>query len=122
MPAKRSIDVFLLERGTKLSLMSQSIIQPQPALTVAKDTQIFISKTIVKTSEKTCLNINISEKMNCIIDNIEEHILSQGISCLPFNYYKMFPKLHSNFSQCKDDSILAVDIQRVRNTPISMQS
>ena len=120
MPAKRSFDVFLLERGTTLSLISQSIIQPQPAVTVAKDTQLFISQTIVKTSDNTCHKITTSERMNCIIDRIEEHLLSKGISCLPFNYYKMLPKLHSNFSQCKEDSILAVDIQNVRNSPISM--
>ena len=106
LPANRSIDVFLLGRGTKLSLISQSFIQPQPTLTVTHDSQLFISKTISKTSKKTCQEISISEKMDCITDKIEAKLLSGGLSCIPFYYYDVFPKLHSTFSQCKDDSVV----------------
>ena len=117
--ANRSYDVFLLERGTKLSLISQSIVQPQPSLTVTQDTQLFISKTIVKTSNKTCHNIAISEKMECIIGKIREHLLSDGITCLPFYYHNVFTKLHSEFALCKDDTALidTMHIHTVRNIP-----
>ena len=119
MPANRSYDVFLLQPGTKLSLISQSIIQPQPSLTITHDTQLFISKTIVKTSNKTCQEIAISEKMECIIDKIGEHLLSNGITCLPFYYHNVFTKLHSEFAQCKDDTALTDTIHshEVRNIP-----
>ena len=120
MPAKSSYDVFLLGRGTELSLIAQSIIQPQPMITVAKNTQLFISKTIAKTSDKTCQDITISEKIDCITDKIKESLLSRGMSCLPFVYYNVFPKLHSELSKCKDDSVLAITIQQVSNIPVSM--
>ena len=115
MPAHRSYDVFLLGPGTKLSLISQSIIQPQPTLTVAHDSAVFISKTVVKTTNQTCQKISISEKLDCIIDKIQETLPSMGISCLPFYYYDTFPKLHSEISQCKDDSVLGNEIHSVRN-------
>ena len=114
MPANRSYDV--LGHGTKLSLISQSIFQPQPFLTVTHDTQIFISKTISKTSNKTCHDIGISEKMECIIDKIVEHLLSIGITCLPFYYQNVFTKLHSKVSQCIDDTD-AITVSSVRNIP-----
>ena len=119
MPANRSYDVFLLGRGTKLDLISQSINQPQPSLTVTHDTQLFISKTIAKTSNKTCHDIAISEKMECIIDKIGEHLLSDGITCLPFYYHNVFTKLHSEFALCKDDAALTDTIHShtVRNAP-----
>ena len=117
MPRNKSYDVFLLDRGIMLSLISQSFIQPQPTLTVSHDTQLFISKTIAKTSEKTCQDISIADKMNCIIDRIQDNLMSEGISCLPFYYYGVFPKLHSEFSHCKDDSDTEA-FHNVRNIPV----
>ena len=119
MPANRSYDVFLLGRGTKLSLISQSVTQPQPLLTVTHDTQIFISKTIAKTADKTCHEITISEKMECIIDKIGEHLLSIGITCLPFHYRNVFTKFHSEFSQCINDTD-TMNVSTVRNIPYKM--
>ena len=95
--------MFLLGPGTKLSLITQNIIQPQPTFTITHDTQLFLSKTIAKTSEQNCQDITISEKMDCIIDKIQEDILSKGIPCVPFYYYNVFYKLQSEFSLCKDD-------------------
>ena len=71
MPANRSFDIFLLEPGTELSLISANFIHPQPSLTVVHDTQIFLSKTISKVSEETCEDITTSEKMECIVKNIQ---------------------------------------------------
>ena len=115
MPANRSYDMFLLGRGTELSLITQSIIQPQPTTTITHDTQLFLSKTIAKTSEQNCEDITISEKMDCIIDKIEEDLMSKNISCLPFHYYNVFRKLPSEVNQCKDDSDLVMEIHAVRN-------
>ena len=120
MPANRSYDVFLLGRGTKLSLISQSIIEPQPSLTVAHDTQLFISKTIVKTSNKTCREITISEKMECIIDKVREDLVAKEITCLPFYYGNVFTKLHSEFSSCIDDTD-SITNHEVRHIPNKMK-
>ena len=113
MPANRSYDVFLLERGTELSLISQNFIQPQPTLTVTHDTQIFLSKTISKISEETCQKIPTSKRMECVIGKIQTDILRTGITCLPFHFSGVFPKLHSKFPQCKNDSALAASILSV---------
>ena len=117
IPRNQSYDVFLLERGTKLSLISQSFIQSQPTLRVDHDTQLFISKTISKTSSKICQDISIAEKMDCIIKNLQEKLVSQGISCVPFYYYDIFPKLRSPFSYCNDDSE-AEQVHHVRNNEV----
>ena len=93
-------------------------------LGIVNNTQLFISKTIAKTSNKTCRKITISEKMECIIDKIGEQLLSNGITCLPFYYHNVFTKLHSEFSQCKEDTVLTedkgFDTLEVRNIPINM--
>lgn len=115
IPDNRTYDIFLLGNGTKLSLISQSIIQPQPALKVAHDTQLFMSKTIAKTSDETCQDVTISQKMNCIINKIEERLLSRGIPCIPFYYSDVFPKLRAKFGQCKDDFPSTSGIHQVRN-------
>ena len=115
MPPNRSYDVFILGRGTKLSLIAQAIIQPQPTATVTHDTQLFLSKIITKTSDKTCYDITIAEKMNCIKDKIQKDLLTYGISCLPFYFYNQFPKLHSDIGQCKYDTDWSREIYSVRN-------
>ena len=119
MPTNRAFDVFLLEPGTKLSLISQSIVQPQPSLTISHDTQLFITKKITKTSDKTCQKITMSEKMDCIIDKIREDLLSNGITCLPFYYHSVFTKLHSEFSLCQDNTTFRYTnkCNTVRNNP-----
>ena len=122
MPDNRTYNMFLLGNGTKLSLITQSIIQPQPAIKVSHDTQLFMSKTIAKTSDKTCQDITIAQKMDCLINKIEEKLLSIGIACLPFFYSDVFPKLRAKFGQCEDDStipstknLVPGDIHHVRN-------
>ena len=110
MSANRSYDVFLLERGTKLTLISQSynLIQHQPTLTLTRhDTLVYISKTVHKVLDETCQNILASERMDCIIDKVQEKNLSTGNFCLPFQYNNVFPKLHSAFPQCTDDKTLS---------------
>ena len=95
--------MFLLGRGSKLTLIVQNIIQPQPTLKVTHDTTLLISKTITKTSEKPCQDITISERIDCIINKTEEDLVSKGIPCLPFYYLDLFPTLNAKFSQYKDD-------------------
>ena len=107
MPVNRTYDVFLLEYGTKLCLISQSIINPQPTLKVTHDTQLFMTKTIAKTLDKTCQDIAISDQMDCIMNKIEKDLISKGIPCLPLYYWNAFPRLHGELLQCKDDSALA---------------
>ena len=121
IPVNRTYNVFLLGNGTKLSLISQNIIQPQPAFKVAHDTQLFMSKTIAKTSDKTCQDITIAQKMDCIIDKIEEKLFSKGIACIPFFYSGVFPKLQSKFGQCEDDFPSTKDIHHVRNVFVSVK-
>ena len=109
MPGNRSYDVFLLERGTKLTLISQSfnLMQHQPTLTLTRhDTLLYISKTVHKVLDETCQNIFASERMDCIIDKVQEKILLKGNFCLPFHYNNVFPKLHSKLPQCIDNADL----------------
>ena len=113
MPANRSYDVFLLERGTELSLITQNFIHPQPSLTVTHDTQIFLSKTINKISETTCQKITPSERMDCVIEKIQTKILKTGISCLPFQFNNVFSKLYYKFPKCTNNSTLASTILAV---------
>ena len=116
LTANRSYDVFLLEPGTKLTLIASSIIKPQPSLTITHDTQLFITKTITRTLDKTCHEITISEKMDCIIDNIGRDLLSNGSTCLPFYFHHVFSKFYPEFSECKDNTSLTYiwDIFTVR--------
>ena len=110
MPANRSYDVFLLEKGTKFTLISQSynLIQHQPTLTLTRhDTLVYISKTVHKVLDETCQNMLASERMDCIIDKVQEKNISAGNFCLPFQYNHVFPKLHSAFPQCIDDITLS---------------
>ena len=107
MPANRTYHVFLFERGTKLSLVSQVIMQPQPSFTLKHDTQLLISKTIRKTSEAMCQNILASERMTCIRDKVEDKIVSTELSCLPFQYTNVFSTLNSRFPSCKDNPDLS---------------
>ena len=103
MPRNKSYDVFLLEQGTQLSLISQNFFQPQPSLTVTHDTTLFLSKTIEKTSDDTCQKVSMKEKLDCMIEKLPEKLMSVGKSCLPFYYYNVLPTLHSHFSICNDD-------------------
>ena len=103
MPRNKSHDVFLLEQGTELSLISQSFFQPQPSVTVTHDTALHISKTIEKTSDNTCQKVSMKEKMDCMIRKLQQKLVSEGESCLPFYYYNVLPTMHSHFSICKDD-------------------
>ena len=106
MPANKSYDVFLLEKGTKFTLISQlyHIIQTQPTLTLNRhDTILYISKTIHKVLDETCNNILASKRIDCIRDKAQEFEITSGNFCLPFQYNTFFPKWHSAFPQCNDD-------------------
>ena len=109
VPAKRSYYVFLLEKGTELSLISQVITQPQPSFTLKHDTQLLISKTVRKTSDGLCQNISASQRMTCFRDKVEDKILSTKLSCLPFQYTHVFKSLNSKFPPCKDDPVLSAE-------------
>ena len=113
MPANRSYDVFLLERGTELSLITQSFTQPQPTLTVTHDTQIFLSKTIKKVSERACQKITPSKRTECVIEKVKTQILKTEISCLPFQFSNVFPKLYYKFPECNNNSTLATTVLSV---------
>ena len=114
MPANRSYDVFLLERGTELSLITQSFIKPQPKLTVTRDTQIFLDMGILKVSNPECQHITASERMNCVINRTQAALLKRDISCLPFQFSNVLHKLYSKFPPCTNDSTLATKILLVR--------
>ena len=106
MPQNGSYDVFLLERGTKLTLISQSfnLLQHQPSLTLTRhDTLLYISKTVHKVLDENCDNILASERLDCIIGKVQEKNFSTGNFCLPFQYNKVFPRLRANFPKCMDD-------------------
>ena len=108
--------MFLLERGTKLSLISQSFIEPQPTLKLSHDTQLFISKKIEKTSAKSCLDITMHVEMNCVMEKVKKELISREIACLPFYYWNVFPGLHAELSPCTDDTAHNIsDIHLVRN-------
>ena len=114
MPANGSYDVFLLERGTELSLISQTFIQPQPTLTVTHDTQLFLTYSLIrKSADKICQKITASERMKCVIEKIQSKILTTGITCLPFQFNDVFPILYQKYPQCKNDSALATTILSV---------
>ena len=95
--------MYLLEKGTKLSLISQVITQPQPSFTLKYDTQLLISKTIQKTSEAMCQDISAAQRMKCMLDQVENKIISTELSCLPFQYKHVFSSLNSKAPPCKDD-------------------
>ena len=105
MPANISYDIFFLERGTKLTLISQSynLIQHQPTLTLTRhDTLLYVSKTVHKILDETCQNILANVAMDCIIDRVQEE-MSHGNFCLPFQYENVFPKLKLVIPPCMDD-------------------
>ena len=106
MPQNGSYDVFLLERGTKLTLISQSynLLQHQPSLTLTRhDTLLYISKTVHRVLDENCEPILASQRMDCIIDKVQERNLSTGNFCLPFQYDNIFPRLRADFPNCMDD-------------------
>ena len=111
MPGNISYDIFLLEKGTKLTLISQSynLIQQQPSLTLARhDTLLYLSKTVHKSLDKTCKNILASDLMDCIIDTIQDsNITMEENFCLPYQYNKVFPKFQTTVPQCTNNLTLS---------------
>ena len=106
MAADRTYDVFLLEKGTKLTIISQfyNLLQHQPTLTLTRhDTLLYLSKTVHQIRDENCQEILASEMMHCIIDKVQEEDLSKGNFCLPFQYINVFPKWRLAFPQCIDD-------------------
>lgn len=100
MPQNRSFDVFLLEKGSELQLITQEFMRPQPSFTVTHGTQIFMSMSISKTSNKTCHNITSSEQMDCIIDKLYKRIQENNVSCLPPQVFYLLNELDSEFTLC----------------------
>ena len=94
--------MFLLENGSKLSLITQEFIRSQPSFTVTHDTQIFMSMSLTKISNSTCQKITAAEEMNCVIDKAHKIILESNISCVPIHLYNIFNVLE-RFPLCKND-------------------
>ena len=100
--------MFLVEKGSQLLLIMQEYLRPQPSLTVTRDMQISISMSIKKISDATCKKYTTSEQMSCIVDKIQQKIMGIEVSCLPFQYRNVFPKLYLAYPQCKNDFELAM--------------
>ena len=106
MSTTGSYDVYLLEKGTKFALISQSFatFQSQPALTINRVHDIFISKSVHRTMEENCQDISTSERIDCIVDKVQDELMSEGNFCLPFQYNQFFPRLLTTFPQCPEES------------------
>ena len=107
-----SFDVFLLEKGTKLTLIFQSykLIQHQPTVTLTRhDTNLYISKTVYQVLDDTCQDILAYERIDCIINEVQEKNLSTSDFCLPFQFHNVFPKLRLSFPSCMDNLTLSTN-------------
>ena len=115
MPTTGSYDVYLLEKGTKFAMISQSFptFQPQPVLTINRVHDLFISKSVHQTKEENCQDISTSERIDCIVDQVQDKLMSEGNFCLPFQYNQFFPKLLTSFPQCTEESSSASKITLV---------
>ena len=99
----RSFDLFLLEKGSELLLIMQEFLFPQPILTVTHDSQISLSMSVRKISDARCQKITASDQMRCSQDKVESKIREKEFPCLPFQYKSVFPKLYSEYQQCKKE-------------------
>ena len=103
LPSNRSFDIFLLEKGTKLSLITQEFLRPQPSLTLTRTTQLFMSLTITKTSNSTCQKITASEQMDCIVKRLGKVIIEENVSCLPLQVHTIFDEVFFDLPLCQND-------------------
>ena len=99
----RSFDLFLLEKGSELLLIMQEFLRVQPTLTVTHETQISLALSVRKISDARCQKITASDQMRCSQDKIEGKIRERKFPCLPFQYKSVFPKLYSEYQQCKNE-------------------
>ena len=113
MPPNRSYYVFLLEDGDDFSLVTQIFIKIQPTLTVSSDTLTYISTSIKKISSHNCKHTTARELSQCIMEKVLENITSLNLSCLPFQMYKMFPTLHTTYTECDNDEVAMNYTERV---------
>ena len=112
-----SFDLFLLERGSKLSLITQEDLNPQPSFTITHATQLFMSLTITKISNSTCQKITASDQMKCFVDTIGKTILEdEAVSCLPFQIYDIFRGSNLDLPLCQDDIHSAMSAYMVVQT------
>ena len=104
LPLNRTYDVFLLEKGSKLSLVTQEFLtRPQPSFTLDHSTQLFISFTITKISNKNCQKITASQQMKCIVEKLGKAIQKE-VSCLPPQVYTILNELDFEMPLCKNDT------------------
>ena len=101
---RRSFDIFLLEKGTKLSLITQEFLRQQPSLTITHTTQLFMSLTITKISDTTCQKITASEQMKCLVDKLGKMLTEENVSCLPLQVYAIFDDMDTRLPLCQNDS------------------
>ena len=115
MSTTGSYHVYLLEKGTKFALISQSFsaFQSHPALTINRVHDLFISKSVHQTMEENCQYISISERIDCIVDIVQDKLMSEGNFCLPFQYNQFFPRLLTTFPTCTEETSSASKPTRV---------
>ena len=115
MPTIGSYDVYLLEKGTKFTLVSQSFssFPSQPTLTINRVHELFISKSVHQTMEDNCQDISSSERIDCIVDKVQDKLMLEGNFCLPFQYNQFFPRLLTSFPQCTEDTSSASTVSVV---------
>ena len=104
LPLNRTYDVFLLEKGSKLSLVTQEFLtRPQPSFTLDHSTQLFISFTITKISNENCQKITASQQMKCIVEKLGKAIQKE-VSCLPPQVYTILNEVDFEMPLCKNDT------------------
>ena len=109
-----SFDIFVLEKGSKLSLITQEFVRSQPSLTITHTTQLFISLTITKISDDTCQKITADQQMECYIDKLQNRIIEEeAISCLPLQIYNIFDESALDLPLCQNNTNSAMSAYMV---------
>ena len=104
MPQNRTFDVFLLEDGTELELVTQNFVRLQPTITMTSDVVVTLSMAILKIADNTCKDISAKTLSKCIIAKMEESLPPQGINCLPFPFHGLFSGWQKEYPLCTDES------------------
>ena len=118
MPPNRSYHVFLLEDGDDFSLVTQLFLKIQPSLTVSSDTLMYISTSMKKISSHNCKHVTAGELSQCIMEKVQQNVMSWNLSCLPFQAHKMFPTLHATYAECDNEEVAMNYTERVCNLSI----
>ena len=110
-----SFDIFLLEKGSKLSLITQEfVLRPQPSFTITHTTQLFISLTITKISDDNCQRITTPQQMECYINKLRMRIIEEeDISCLPPQIYNIFYESDLDLPLCQNNTNSAMSAYMV---------